>query len=572
MWQKQGEARGWGREQADQLLEKSSARDRVRKPEREKEEALQQATRRATEGQSYFNQRDFTRYLAEECQGRGVGAAELRAARDTFLTQNEEIVPLGRHGRELIYTTREMMEEERKLLAAVDQSLETSQPGVSPQGVSRVIAARPILGEEQVEALRHITQEGPSIRVVSGMAGTGKTTLLEAARTAWEAEGFEVYGAALSGKAAEGVREGAGIASETLHRLLWDIRGGECVLHPQAVVVLDEAGMVGTRMMREVIEATQNAGSRLVLVGDAQQLQSIEAGGPLPEIERRVGSATLTDIKRQRDDWARKAVGNFAAGEAEQGLRAYAERGLLTVAPDRQAAMEALIGAWKEQGVRAPQDQLILAGTRQEAAALNRMAQDERRRAGELGMRALELPNSHETLSDGDRILFTKKSRLHGVENGSLGNVLCAGDEGVLTVRLDNGRRVEFALDDYAEVRPGYAMTTHKGQGATTERAYILAGGAMQDREISYVQMSRARGETRIFTDVLEAGESLAQLARQMSNSRQKELAHAAQARSSQSRDPFPTAPTLTDPTLTDPTPTNPTPARRKSPARGIGF
>src|SRR5205807_9829764 len=76
------------------------------------------------------------------------------------------------------------------------------------------------LSEEQKQALRHVTQAKNSIQVVSGMAGTGKTSMLRAAREAFEKEGFQVIGACLSGKAAQGLEEGAGIKSMTLARLI----------------------------------------------------------------------------------------------------------------------------------------------------------------------------------------------------------------------------------------------------------------------------------------------------------------------------------------------------------------
>jgi len=524
-WHETGRQFGWGPEQAKQLLE--TARQQRRDPAYERREALEKTAERITDHQSYFNTRDFTRFLAEEAQGRGIGAKELRAARDTYLAESGDIVRLGRHNGERVYTTREMMEQERHLLSAVERSKDHQQRGVSPQTVDGVIATRRNLSEEQANALRHVTEDGSSIRNVSGMAGTGKTTLLHAARLAWELEGYTVHGAALSGKAAEGLQQGAGIKSETLKRTLWEMENGRLVLNSKSVVVVDEAGMVGTRMMRELVEQTERSSARLVLVGDAKQLQPIEAGGPFAEMQKRLGAATLTDIRRQREEWARSAVKDFAAGDAEKGLEAFAKRGLLTVEADRRKAMGSLITAWKEQGIERPQDQMILTGTRKEAAILNRMAQEERQKAGRLTGDGIAIPGTNERLYEGDRLLFTKKSRLHGVQNGSLGNVIEAdAPKGTLTVRLDNDDRVHFSLNDYCDVRPGYAMTTHKGQGATTEWGFILAGGAIQDREISYVQASRSRAETRIFIDTDEAGENLTRLVKQMTTSRQKAMAH----------------------------------------------
>ena len=95
-----------------------------------------------------------------------------------------------------------------------------------------------------------------------------------------------------------------------------------------------------------------------------------------------------------------------------------------------------------------------------------------------------------------------------------------------MRIELDSGYRVLVALDSYDHLSLAYGVTTHKGQGQTVENAYILAGGSMTDRELSYVQASRARGKTHIFTDEVSSGEKLEQLVRQMKTSRAKDLAH----------------------------------------------
>jgi ATP-dependent exoDNAse (exonuclease V) alpha subunit len=91
---------------------------------------------------------------------------------------------------------------------------------------------------------------------------------------------------------------------------------------------------------------------------------------------------------------------------------------------------------------------------------------------------------------------------------------------------LDSGEKVSFPADAVEHVVLGYASTTHKGQGATTLRTYVLAGGSMQDREMSYVQASRAKERTTFYMTAVESGDELAKLAREMERSRQKEMAH----------------------------------------------
>lgn len=528
-WQETGRKRGWGPEEAGGFLRTSLAPER--NVEAEKAEALSLVTDKVTEQQSHFTERDFIRHLAEEAQGRGFGASEVRASGVAHLTGSDEIVSLGKYKGEPVYSTREMMELEKSLLDSVAASRERFSVGVERERLLDVIASQKQLNEEQASAVWRVASEGKgTIRIVSGMAGTGKTTMLKAALLAWESEGFDVRGAALGGKAAEGLEAEAGIQSDTLHRTLWDIENGRLQLTAKSILVVDEAGMVGTRMMERLVRASENAGARLVLVGDAGQLQSIEAGGSFAEMADELRAARMTTIQRQSEVWARQAVQDFASGDASGGLHAYHERGLLTVAEDKQEAYRNLISSWRVEGIRAPEEQLIFTGTRLDAAILNRMAQAERRQAGQLGEEAVSSPEGGGSFYMGDRVLFTKNSGIYGVKNGSLGTVV--GVDSVretLAARMDNGERVSLSLEAFPHVRLGYAMTTHKGQGVTVERAFVLAGGSMQDREITYVQASRARGETRIFADREEAGENLYRLTRQMSASRQKEMAHVIQ-------------------------------------------
>ena len=282
--------------------------------------------------------------------------------------------------------------------------------------------------------------------------------------------------------------------------------------------------MVGTRQMERLVSHTQEAGAKLVLVGDARQLQPVEAGGPFKAIAESVGEAELTSIRRQDEAWARDAVHKFADGNARAGLEEFAKRGQLQVLDTPIQAKEQLLSDWQKAGVEKPQENLILVGTNSDARALNEKAQLKRFTAGKLGEESIQVGN--ERLFTGDRVLFTRNSRLHGVRNGQLGTIEALdGPKNSLTAKLDNGQKVKINIGDYEHIKLGYAVTTHKSQGMTAKNTYVLAGGPMQDRELSYVQVSRAKGTTQIYTDKIEAGENLTSLSRQMATSRQKDLA-----------------------------------------------
>ena len=273
--------------------------------------------------------------------------------------------------------------------------------------------------------------------------------------------------------------------------------------------------------MGRVIEKAENANAKIILVGDSEQLQSIEAGGSFKGLEKRFGAAELTEIQRQKEGWARDAVKDFHKGDAEKGLKAFQERGLLMIADDRRGAQRELIAAWREGGVKAPKENLILASTRAEVRALNRAAQGERAINGRLGSTSVSVEG--EKIFQGDRVVISKNSRLLGVRNGDLGTVKEIEGKSV-RIELDNGKTTRINVDSFKEVTLGYAVTTHKAQGATAEKVFVLGGGPMTDKHMAVVQVSRARGETRVFIEKAEAG-GLTQIAREMSRDQKKELA-----------------------------------------------
>lgn len=495
-----------------------------RHPEAEAAPALSKAVEGITGQHSYFTRGELIRRTAEESLGRGLGLADVVRTTDRHLAESPEIVRLGAWKGQERFTTREMLALEKSLMSRVERAKLDTSHRVQAETVAAVIDRRPTITDEQAAALAHITQRQGAVQVVSGLAGTGKTFLLDAAREVWEADGYRVLGGALAGKAARGLEEGSGIRSDTLHRLFQEIDRGTLEIDERTVVVVDEAGMVGTRQMERLVREVGDRGGKLVLVGDARQLQPIEAGGPFRAIGKAVGEAELKTITRQREQWHREAVEQFSEGNAGEALRAFTERGLVHVADDRLAAMRALIDRWRERAAENPGGCLIFAGEGREVAALNRMAQAERSGIGLLGSERVAVGG--EEFHSGDRVLFTRNTRVFGLRNGDLGTVVAVrpGDE-ELTVRLDSGRVVAIPLADYSHVRLGYAMTTHKGQGVTCESAFVLAGGGMQDRHLTYVQASRARGETRLFIDSLEAGAELTLIARRMEQERFKGMA-----------------------------------------------
>ena len=400
------------------------------------------------------------------------------------------------------YSTKEMIAVERQIAESADRMAEGRSFAVASRKVEQAIAARAFLAEEQRDAIRHIA--GPErISAVVGLAGAGKSTMLDAAREAWEADGYRVHGAALAGKAAEGLEESSGIASRTLASWERGWERGYDRLGPKDVFVVDEAGMVGSRQLSRVVAEADRAGAKIVLVGDPEQLQPIGPGAAFRAVTERVGVVELGEVRRQRQDWQRDASRDFARNRTHEGLTAYATHGHVRFEDDIAAARAAIVrDVIADRDARPDGSRLVLAHRRVDVAELNNAIRATRQERGELqNERLYQTAEGERAFAKGDRLLFRENNRDLGVKNGMLGTVEKA-DPGRLEIRLDSargpGRIVSVSMADYAAVDHGYATTIHKAQGATVDRSFVLASGSM-DRHLTYVGMSRHRDQVTLY-------------------------------------------------------------------------
>ncbi len=434
------------------------------------------------------------------------------------------------------YSTREMIGIERDMAASADRMALGRSFGVAGRHVEAALARQDVairraggagLSGEQRAAIAHVT--GPErIAAVVGLAGAGKSTMLAAAREAWEAQGYRVHGAALAGKAAEGLEESAGIASRTLASWERGWERGFDKLGPRDVFVIDEAGMIGSKQLARFIGEADRMGAKIVLVGDPEQLQPIGAGAAFRAVAERVGFVELEEIRRQRADWQRAASVDFGRHRTAAGLAAYAGHGAIRFEATGEQALNAIVrDVTADMDARPDGTRLVLAHRRVDVQDLNDAIRGVRLARGELaGALVYQTAEGARAFAAGDRLMFRENSRELGVKNGMLGTVERA-TEGHLVVRLDSaqgpgqGRAVEVSMADYAAVDHGYAATIHKSQGATVDRAYVLASGTM-DRHMTYVAMTRHRDGVRLYADRSEFSD-MAALSARLSRSQAKE-------------------------------------------------
>jgi hypothetical protein len=390
-----------------------------------------------------------------------------------------------------------MLESEKAMLDTAQEMHKEISHGVGGQYIEQAIANFSMTTEQE-EAFRKITTGG-DVEVMIGRAGTGKSYTLGAVREACEAQGYRVRGLALSGIAAESLQNESGIQSKTIHRQLWDWNNNRDRLSKNEIIVVDEAGMVGTRLMHEVLGHAHEADAKVILVGDNEQLQSIEAGGSFRGIIQKTGYVELAEIRRQNIDWQKEATKEFSGGRehVEKALMLYQEHGKIQELLTKEEAKEQLMKDWTSQ--RGQGTSLMMAYTNKDVADLNLGARQYRKLVGELrgAEHTFITERGERTFSAGDRIIFLRNEVSMGVRNGALGTVERI-NKGSMAVRLDKGDMVAFDTHMYKDFDHGYAATVHKTQGATIDRTFVL-GSRHYDKHTAYVAMSRHREDVTMY-------------------------------------------------------------------------
>ena len=521
-WQEQSRRLGFDRDRLEAVLGRQAGREREA-PQVEAIFAEFASPRGLTSDRASFTRRDVIQAFCDRLpEGADVATAERFA--DDFLA-SEHAVPLATDVRPLTHadvirrsdgrtvaataeerrhSTPELLAVERRLIDGALARRDEGAAVVGEETVDAALSRRPTLGVDQAGMVRRLIRDGTGVAVVTGKAGTGKTFALDAAREAWAAEGHRVIGAAVARRAARELEDGAGIESTSLAALLQDLRaGGEYGLPPRAVVVLDEAGMAGTRQLAELLDHAETAGAKVVLVGDAHQLPEIDAGGAFRALLMRTQPIELTENRRQSEAWERKALDDLREGRAEEAIARYQRHGRIVLGEGAEDVRERLVADWWHAAGEG--DAAMIALRRADVADLNDRARALMRASGQLGPDRLRV--GERDFAIGDQVVTLKNAGRLGVVNGTRGVVTAIdGEASELALRTTDGRDLRLPrayLEDETErggptLDHSYAITGHKAQGMTTQKAFVLGSDDLY-REWGYVAMSRGSEENSLY-------------------------------------------------------------------------
>ena len=469
--------------------------------------------------ENVLTRRNLIERALDEAALQGLGLAAVRAEL-AELERSGQLVRLVQAEREACWTTPGIAAAESALLRAADRP--AAERVIPVPVVDAVLATAAPLAEEQRAALRHMSGAA-AVNVLEAGAGTGKTTTAKALVEIAQRSGLQVIGLAPSWVAADELGASTGIPTQAIAKWRHDqARDAGASLSPDTLVLVDEAGMIGTKDLCAILSAAEAGGARVVLLGDRRQLASVAGASALRAVNDVLGRhATLSEVRRQAVPWQRAASVLMARGEVEAGLRAYARHGCIELVAGAAAVQARALALWSEARARHGADAVLMVTRRnRDAAELNRGARALLRAEGALTGPDVEvMARDRENrpralgLAVGDRVRFGESLSQHGIRNGTRATVEAIGaDAGGalrLRVRLEDGRRVEDAYAGFVPVRArrtvqaqprislGYAGTAYAVQGRTCA-ATIYCGFTAGDARELYVGLTRHRQEAHL--------------------------------------------------------------------------
>ncbi|WP_187368405.1 MobF family relaxase [Ruania zhangjianzhongii] len=444
------------------------------------------------------------------------------------------------HAHSTLYTSEAALAAEDYLLtrsSTVDAArvdLETAVAAIATYNPGRP------LSEDQATAVTAITTSGRNLDLLVGPAGAGKTTTLAALRTVWEeTNGLgSVVGLAPSSAAASVLANELGITADNTAKWLtehgrlpqrrarlaelttrrdqqhtpelehliaaekeaigrWTLRSGQ-------LVIVDEASLAGTFALQRLATAAEDAGAKLLLVGDPHQLAAVEAGGAFGMLVADMGADTpqLRTVHRFRAAWEAAATLGLRTGRPSV-LDTYESHDRISSGTDEEI-LEGAYAAWLAD-TSAGHSSLLIATDNDTVRSLNVRAQADLIAAGAVQPGVVDLADDTRA-GTGDTIVTRRNDRRLAtsssawVKNGDRWRVLDARTDGSLVVQRERGGSHIVLPGNYVaeHVELAYAATTYRAQGSTVDRAHAVITESTT-REALYVNATRGRHSNRLW-------------------------------------------------------------------------
>ncbi len=421
------------------------------------------------------------------------------------------------------FTTEKIRTEEQKLLRFADAIANKSTFGLPTIFIEKGLEGKK-LSHEQKAAYEICVDSGQNFSIIQGRAGVGKSYVLDSIRTAHEVSCFRVLGLAPTHKVATDLKVSGFKEAKTCHSFLFAFKNNREKLDSNTLVIVDEAGMLGTELSVELFHVIKSSGAKLILAGDDRQLRSVARGGTFGFLAERYGAAELKDVRRQTIGWQKAVSEDLSKGDIKNAVHLLQENKAIMWAAKKEDSLNALLKAWGKDNLIKPHEvRQILAQRNVDVDALNQGARDILRKQGKIG--DLEVicmtQRGMMAFAEGDRVQFTKTDKDQDLRNGYFGTIEHIDPKTkVLSIRLDNEELKAVNPNTYNGLRHGYAATIYKAQGSTLDQVYVLHSRTT-NQSTNYVALTRQTKSLSLYVSQEETP-SLNHLIHQMKREERK--------------------------------------------------
>lgn len=509
-WQKENKECGFGPEEQKNSLSSVGVDLTKIIPLEEKEKIIYDSLEKLTMKDSTFTKHQMHRMFAEKSIG-VQGIEEIKKQVDSAIEKNNYF-EIGQVDFEKHYTTAEMYDLEERLIDCVASRIGEHEHDVSQEAIDQVLSTRETILPEQKIALETVTRDGNGVSFLRGVAGAGKSYTMGCVREAFELGNYNVIGLSPTNKASSELEKSSGIKSNSIDSFLYKINTIGVPVNERTVIVIDEGGMADSRKTYLLNQFAKEHSIKLIYTGDERQIQPILGGQAFGTSVDKFGAAELNVIIRQSNEVEGRSILKVRNGMAEETIKFYKENGGFHFLESRLESEKKLIQDWEKfqsevnkKGEKV--DSLIIATTNKSVDRLNISAREVLKSKGFLqDGHVFETSKGKIEVCPGDKLIFTDNNKRNGIFRSEIVTVHSVSEKNITAIKSGKGsdgnaRILEFNPQKFNYFKHGYAMTAHKSQGSTVDRAFVLVDGHGMDREKFYVALSRGRENNQIYVD-----------------------------------------------------------------------
>lgn len=436
-----------------------------------------------------------------------------------------------RLSREMSFTTKEVLAQEQYMFdTAKARAGETQFTIPEQKAAQKLLAFEEQMSRElgkpvtclkgQRESFMGIMTKPGATHFIMGDPGTGKSFVARAIKETYEQEGFKVLAVAPTNKAVNGLAKDAHFKEGdfgSLAKILSAVDKGKIKIDSKTIIIGDEMGMACLDDYHRLMKHVNEAGAKIISIGDAKQIQSVAHGGSFRLMSENFVCEQLTEITRQASLRHRDIVQNFGYGETGKGMRSLYDNGEIKIFKTEAEKFKAMAEDYINDKTSFMK-KATYAGTNADCQRINGLVRDHLKEQGIISADPkeevkLETKDGDLGVCVGDRIIFTRGQKSDDVDqenlmNSDLGTVkkfrtvfnkLTKKDMvTAVQVELDSGKTVWLSTNKEHNIRHGYAATIHKNQGSTYDNTGY-APSNIDNMHLGFVGVSRHKNNFTMY-------------------------------------------------------------------------